>query len=548
VATSTTVCEACGAVNAVDATFCQVCQAFVGWDRTATIGAVIPEAATEAATPDAPADEASIETRVLPTVLAAIDHPTRQPIESSTVLDVQAEQDRVSVPISGASAEVALMITNRSDIVDGYEADVAGAPDWLRVESEALRLLPGTWERLVVRFRIEAATPVAAGELTIRLRVRSLTQSPAHRIVPLVVVVPVVDAPVQLRTEPSVVRIRDIDVARFVVVVDNSSANRPARVRLTGTDPELAVGFHFDPEVVTIGPGESTRVQVATTSRPPDPGTEITRSLSISATEGTGRVARTQLSLVHTASPSPMATLAVQLDPSVLRLGSGRHGSARVVVDNRRGHSAARVRLRGNDPENVVSFGFEPPELSVGPGQVLATRVRMSTPRPPGGREVNRSVTIEVTDGRTSVTTGGAIIQSIGDRRPWVRVVLTLLGAVAMIIGAMLPLRAVSARSSFAVNADAVAGLFDSQVDLVGLEQLVSFGLVIMVLAGLMAFGLTGRSGRLTRYAAVLAVLLTVALLVTIGVAGRDAAPGAGAIVIGLGVVLGYVGGLLARR
>ncbi|WP_160049857.1 hypothetical protein, partial [Raoultella sp. 18112] len=66
---------------------------------------------------------------------------------------------------------------------------------------------------------------------------------------------------------------------------------------------------------------------------------------------------------------------------------------------------------------------------------------------------------------------------------------------------------------------------------------------VLMVLAGLMAFGLTGASGRLTRLSALLAAVVLVAAAVVF----RDFGLGPGVIVIGLGCVLGYIGGLLRR-
>lgn len=663
------VCEACGASNPADATFCQECRAFVGWDRTSMIPEVVRPTSSRAVPPrpapnnraagethhTAIPDEASIETRMIQRI-SFDEHPS----ERMPVLAVRAEQDRVTVPITGEPAQLGLVIVNRSTIVDGYEVDVSGAPGWLRVESSTVRLLPGTEDRLIASFRIESQALVPAGSGIVRLSVRSLAQPTAQETVSVTVLVPVVEALVQVRTEPSVVRIRDVETGRFVVVVDNSGSNRAARIRLSGTDPELAVSFHFDPEVVVVGPGESARVRAVTTSRRPEPGTELSRTLSVSATEGTRRVttmatlvqstsaviedpvvelvvapalvrvrddaaaqvwltvdnragrhattvrlaatdpegvvqaywrsaevrvpaggtadvelqlvgpapeagteitrivtltasdgrrvARTQVSLVHSASASPMTTLAVALDPSVLRLGSGRRGATSVVVDNRRGATAARIWLQGDDPENSVSFGFSPTELIVGPGQLLTSRATMSVPRPPAGREVSRPVTIFVTDGHSSVSAGGTIIQAAADRRPWVRVLMTLAGALAMVMGAMLPLRAVGNPTSFGVSASTVVELIQAPVDLGALGQLVNFGIVILVLTGLMAFGLTGSSGRLSRLSAVIAMLLTVALLTTIGVVGLSAAPGSGTVLIVVGAVLGYVGGLLARR
>jgi hypothetical protein len=296
-----------------------------------------------------------------------------------------------------------------------------------------------------------------------------------------------------------------------------------------------------------VPPGGNVDVDLQLSGPVPDPGSEVTRTVTITASDER-RVARTQVSMVHSASQSPMTTLGVRLDPSVLRLTNTRRGTATVVVDNRRGLLPVRVWLHGDDPENAVRFTFTPPELSVGAGQALTSRVAVSAPRPPGGREVSRPLTITATDGLTTVDAGGSIVQTANDRRPWARVVLTIGGALAMILGAMLPLRAVSDGSSFDVTADAVAGLFGASVDLGGFTPLVTFGLVILVLAGLLVFGLTGRTGRLSRLVAAVTVLLTVALLITIALAGLSGSPGIGAVMIILGGVLGYVGGLLARR
>jgi hypothetical protein len=71
---------------------------------------------------------------------------------------------------------------------------------------------------------------------------------------------------------------------------------------------------------------------------------------------------------------------------------------------------------------------------------------------------------------------------------------------------------------------------------------------VIMALAILMIFGLTGRSGRLSRVAALLAAMLLIGTFVTVAVAGGDIMPARGAILVLAGCVAGYIGGLLVRR
>lgn len=672
-------CEACGEQNPPGTQFCLRCNSFLAWEEHAPV-----TRASSPTQPPRPAEEL-IETRVMPKIrppeqaglprpaggneheparspgAAPLSAPAPAPASAPVtepVLRVEPPAAPVVVPVDGSTVELALTIRNLSDIVDGYAVDVGGAPPWLVVASDQLRLLPDTEDLLLVRFRVDSITLVPAGECSVRLRVRSLTRAPAHEIVPVTLSIPVVDAPVTVRVEPSIARAKDVDTARMAVVVDNAAANRPTTVRLAGSDPELAVAFHFDPAEITVGPGETTRVRLVTTSARPEPGREITRSLTVSATEGRRRVdatamlvqstslvvedpmveltatpslvrlrdddstvvrltignqtgrqwatvrldaadperlvhagwsvsevrvppggstvvdvrltcpaiepgtevvrevaliasdgtrtARTPVTLRQSASVSPMTTLAVRLDPSVVRLSNRRRGSSAVVVDNGQGRVPVRVWLRGDDPENVLSFTFTPAQIEVPAGQAMTSRMTFSAPRAPGGREITRSFTVAATDGRSAATTAGSIIQSASDRRPWARLLLTIGGAVAILFGVMLP---------FAGGAVAAVGLDDDaleqalsvrslNVELGDLPGLLSVGLVLMVLAGLMAFGLTGTSGRLTRWTALLAAVVLVAAAVVFSPFGL----GSGVIAIGLGCVLGYIGGLLGRR
>ena len=227
------------------------------------------------------------------------------------------------------------------------------------------------------------------------------------------------------------------------------------------------------------------------------------REVALVASDGQ-RMARTPVTLRQSASVSPMTTLAVRLDPSVVRLSNRRRGSSAVVVDNGQGRAPIRVWLRGDDPENVLAFTFTPAEVDIPAGQSVTSRMTFSGPRAPSGREITRSFTVAATDGRSAATNTGSIIQSAGDRRPWARVLLTIGGAVAILLGVMLPfadrvVTAVGLDDDAVEQALAERGL---NVELGDLPGLVSVGLVLMVLAGLMAFGLTGASGRLTRWMA----------------------------------------------
>jgi hypothetical protein len=473
------------------------------------------------------------------------------------------------------------------------------------------------------------------------------------------VIVPILDAPVRLLAQPSLLRVRDRDTAEGSLVVDNSSSNRPVRLRFSGSDPELAVRFQFEPAVFEVGPATSGSMQVAVTASRPEPGREISRILTLTAFDGarrvdalitfqqstsaspmstlgvriepsivrvndvdsvsvqvdldnrrgqsgirifldgsdpegairftfsppvvdlgSGKVAAVFLrldswrpppgqertrqftitasdgsttvdasgSLVQAASRSAMELLAVQLDPSVLRLSSRRHGRLRAMVDNRNGAQPLRVAMRGDDPENIVHFAFAPATLDIPAGQVTATTVTVSAARAPSGQQVSRPFTIVATDGRSEAQAQGSLIQSGADRRPLARVLLTILGALAMIIGVFRPWRAVSRQTGVDLNASSFMQVFNVNLNLAGFEQLISVGLAILALAALMIFGLTGRSGRLSRLAALLAALLVIGTFIAFALAGRDIGPAQGAILVFAGCVIGYIGGLLARR
>ena len=134
-------------------------------------------------------------------------------------------------------------------------------PSWLILEPTQVSLLPGAEDGLPVRLRVVADTLVPAQQFRLVLRINSLSQAPAHQDLPVLVTVPVVDAPVRLRAEPRLIRVRDHDTAACTVAVDNSSSNRVARLQFSGSDPELAVEFRFEPPILEVGPGATGSVR-----------------------------------------------------------------------------------------------------------------------------------------------------------------------------------------------------------------------------------------------------------------------------------------------
>ncbi|HJV14053.1 MAG TPA: hypothetical protein VJ625_09185 [Propionibacteriaceae bacterium] len=384
----------------------------------------------------------------------------------------------VTVSATGEPAVLHMEVMNTSAMVDGYAVEPASAPQWLEVESSQIRVIPGGEEALPVIMRVVSPTLVPAQQILVRLRIRSLSQAPAHAVLPVLITVPVQDVPVRLHAEPSVLRVRDRDSATCRVVVDNSGSNHPVHLRFTGSDPERAVRFHFEPAVLELGPAASGSVLVTLTATPPEPGQEITRPLTVSAVDRSRR-AGTVITFVQTA---------------------GASDASGWLVD-----SSSRAAIKS-----------------------------------PAERQA---------DGRLDVPVEGSLVEFTGDeRRPLARLLLTLFGALAMILGVLLPWRAVSDQRGVDLDIDTFAQAFGYSINLRGAEFLISVGLVIMLLAILMILGMTGRSGRLTEVAAVFAGVLLIGTFVLFAVAGDGITPARGAILVLAGCIAGYIGGLLARR
>ena len=70
---------------------------------------------------------------------------------------------------------------------------------------------------------------------------------------------------------------------------------------LAGTDPELAVRFEFDPPVVQIGPSGTATARVTVSADPPAPGQDASRSITVTAREGS-RAFETPVTFVQTTS------------------------------------------------------------------------------------------------------------------------------------------------------------------------------------------------------------------------------------------------------
>lgn len=463
----------------------------------------------------------------------------------------------ITVQLDGTPASVAVNVANTSTTVGGYVVDAVDAPPWLTVEPGSVELLPGTQGVVEAVVRVDSATLVPAQQVPLLLRARTLTAQPAYRDLPVRVTVPVVDGPVTLRTEPQLIRTRGLTPGVCTVVVANPTSNRWKQVRMSAEDPENVVHATWVSSELQVPPGGEARTQVRLDAPPPGMGGEVSRTITVSASDGLRRAATT-VTLVQSVSRSAIELVGLQLDPAVLRLGSRRRGSLTAVVDNRRGSDPAVVSLHASDPEDCLRFALSPSAVTVQPGALAPVHVTVTASRTPPGQETTRPFMIVASDGRTDIRADGEVVQLTSSRRGLARVLLTLLGALAMLVGVYWPFAASGSLES-AINLSAVRlaeiaaqhGLGDvsQQVRDSGVGDVVSLGLVVIVFAALMVFGLTGRSGRLTRVSALLCAVLVVSSLVALGILqSQVAGPAGGGLMILVGCVVGYIGGLVDRR
>jgi hypothetical protein len=421
------VCEQCGTLNAFGTAFCVSCGSFLAWDEVEHDGERGAGQRSEPASVpagSAPPPGQLDETAVRPAI--RVPASGRQPVSAVAsssakaapgdttrgVFWARAEQSHVSVPATGEPQSLDLRVANTSPIVDGFVVDAPASPDWLAVEAVQVRLLPGTDETVTVQLRVASPTLVPAQERPVMLRIRPITQTPAQLEVAVLVTVPVLDAPVRLRAEPRLLRLRDRDTAECTVVVDNAGSNHPVQIRFSGSDPEMVVRFRFDPPTLTLGPAASGSARLVVTTPGPEPGHESSRTVTVAALDGTRSVETVVTLQQSTTARAEDPPVAVEVQPSILRVRDSKVGKAHVSVNNRGGSDWAHVRLKASDPEGVVFVIWDQTLLHVPPGHAMQAELLIEAPLPDPGTEVTRTVTVSATDGRRTSSTTATFVQT----------------------------------------------------------------------------------------------------------------------------------------
>ena len=251
--------------------------------------------------------------------------------------------------------------------------------------------------------------------------------------------------------------------------------------------------------------------------------------------------------------------MVLRLDPEVVRIAGFGTGATTLSIDNRGGRLPTRVALSAHDPERLLRIDFQPPVVDIAPGSWAYVRLRVSSPRPDGGQEVSRPFTVVASDNDSSVERNGTVVHTAGDPRPWVRVSLVVLGAALMVAGVFLPwlVGFDQTGAQWTVERFVAYSTINASLDFGAVRPLPEFltsgGLVIILLAALTLFGLTGSKGRLIRLATVLGLLAISAFVLAFHLLRRPDLPGSGmpaigAILIALGCVIAFIGSLVRKR
>src|SRR5690625_946048 len=363
-------------------------------------------------------------------------------------------------------------------------------------------------------------------------------------------------APVTVRLAPRDLRVTNGVASDFEVHVDNRGGHRPVELDLAGRDPGGVLAVSVSPRRLVVPPGQVAvargRVQLLEQVAR---GRTVTRPFTVVATDGTTDH-EAPGSLEVTVTPSPLTAAELRVAPQRLTRADTRRGLFDVIVDNTRGAEPLTVWLSGVDSQGTAGITFTPPSLTVPPRGIGQVRMTVDSPRPPSGESATRELEVLATDGEGRLTASASFTQVSSDRRPLLRTLLVLCGALLVLLGLLLLPRELTGEVT-----ERVLNLRDLDGDDAGREEtvrvvvpysglVISARVVLALLAAAMVLGLTG-AGRLVRFAAILVVVAAAGFVVlaTADLAfAKSYEPGLGTVALVLGAVLAYAGGVLARR
>ncbi len=356
-----------------------------------------------------------------------------------------------------------------------------------------------------------------------------------------------VDEPIVVQVKPSAIRLEDAHDAEFDVLIDNRGGHSGVIVGLTGVDPEQRLSFAFIPARFVAAPGKITQARGLVRADAPPPGTHVTHPFTVVASDGTTDVSG-QAQLEISSSAAAIATAELRANPERLDLGHHRQGQFTVEIDNRRGVRPLNVAISGRSDDGAVRATFAPATVVVAPGAIGYSRVSLTSPYPPSGQQGTRRLHVTASDGSQDLDASVEIAQVRPNHRPAAGRWLILLGALLVIVGALL----LPWFISFSVPSLNPLEIAVAISQAGGLESEFVEGpvrILLVALGVMMLLGMAGKEGGLTRKTAVLVVLLSAGYLVFLAVTPNMtlSALDIGLPFVWIGAATGYAGGILVR-
>ena len=399
------VCKTCGTPADGSAAFCSVCDTYLGWSANAEVAPRRPGAP--------PAGRAGEPERADPGRHADRGHqaPPRRDAKPDRVVAPVASVKQVEVTVSPtAPATFEVDIKNDSTIVDSYAIHAADPPPWLTVSHGEANLLPGVLRTVQVTFSITPGVLAVAQRLTVPIHVRSGVDATRATPLSIDVVVPRSGPAATLVAQPNLIRLEDTSEGSFRLRIDNRGANFDRHYVLGGTDPEGVVRLDFVPPTVDVPAGGTAEATVRFAAPAPPPGRELSRQLTVTATDPDGQVS-VPVTLAQSTSPPPESLpVRLRLEPAEVALVETTSAAVNVVLDNRGGHETVKFNLGGRDPGNEVRFRFEHARVAVRAGSLGYVRLVVDTaPVPKGGSDNRPFSVVAVADDGREIEAGGTL-------------------------------------------------------------------------------------------------------------------------------------------
>ena len=173
-----------------------------------------------------------------------------------TAMHVSAWPDAVTVD-SGGVAQVTVVVTNTTEVIDAYSIDVLGMDaTWVTSSADRISLFPGESEQVDLTITIPHGYPAAERLLTIT--VRSKNDAEQFRLATVAMTIPPV-ASTSITLDPTIITAGRS--AAYGLVLSNDG-NAPVRAVGFGLDPEELANFRITPPEVLVAPGQTEVLQI----------------------------------------------------------------------------------------------------------------------------------------------------------------------------------------------------------------------------------------------------------------------------------------------